>query len=104
MTEVVSLQLVVTRLQAGYLRFESGQGQKFLLFATTSRPPVGPIQPPNQLVMGDFSLGLNWPGCIADHLSLSSTKVKNLWSYTSTPSYIFMVWCLVKYRIRFHGI
>jgi hypothetical protein len=26
----------------------------------------------------------------------SSNKVKNAWSYTSTPQYVFMAWCLVK--------
>jgi hypothetical protein len=32
----------------------------------------------------------------ADNPCPSSAKVKNAWSYTSTPPYIFMVWCLVK--------
>jgi hypothetical protein len=27
--------------------------------------------------------------------------VKNAWSYTSTPQYIFMAWCLVKRRDNF---
>jgi hypothetical protein len=26
---------------------------------------------------------------------------KNAWSYTSTPQYIFMAWCLVKHRDNF---
>jgi hypothetical protein len=30
----------------------------------------------------------------ADHSPPSGTKVKNAWSYTSTPQYIFMAWCL----------
>jgi hypothetical protein len=32
------------------------------------------------------------------HLVLRS---KNTWSYTSTPQYVFMVWCLVKHRYNF---
>jgi hypothetical protein len=28
----------------------------------------------------------------------SSAEVKNAWSYTSTPQYVFMAWCLVKHR------
>jgi hypothetical protein len=28
----------------------------------------------------------------------SSAEVKNAWSYTSTPQYVFMEWCLVKHR------
>jgi hypothetical protein len=26
---------------------------------------------------------------------------KNVWSYTSTPQYAFMAWCLVKHRDNF---
>jgi len=44
------------------------------------------------------------PGNEADHSPPSSAEVKNAWSYTSTPPYVFMAWCLVKYRIRLHGI
>jgi hypothetical protein len=31
----------------------------------------------------------------------SSAEVKNAWSYTSTPQYVFMAWCLVKHRDNF---
>jgi hypothetical protein len=41
------------------------------------------------------------PGREADHSPPSSAVVKNAWSYTSTPQYIFMVWCLVKHRDYF---
>jgi hypothetical protein len=27
--------------------------------------------------------------------------VKNMWSYTSTPQYVFMVWCVIKHRNDF---
>jgi len=40
----------------------------------------------------------------ANHSPPSSANVKNEWSYTSTPTYVFMAWCLVKYRIRLHGV
>jgi hypothetical protein len=46
-------------------------------------------------------LGIKWPGHEADQSSPSSAKVKNAWSYTSTPQYVFMVWCLVKHRDNF---
>jgi len=26
------------------------------------------------------------------------TKVKNAWRYTSAPLYVFIVWCLKKYK------
>jgi hypothetical protein len=34
----------------------------------------------------------------ADHSPPSSTEIKKAWSYTTTPSYIFMALCLVKHR------
>jgi hypothetical protein len=37
----------------------------------------------------------------ADHSPPSSAKVKNAWSYTSTPQYVLMAWCLVKHRDNF---
>jgi len=32
------------------------------------------------------------------HSPLSSAEVKNAWSLISTPQYVFMEWCLIKYR------
>jgi hypothetical protein len=37
----------------------------------------------------------------ADHSPPSNAEVKNAWSYTSTPQYVFMTWCLVKHRDSF---
>jgi len=31
-----------------------------------------------------------------------AAEVKNAWNCTSTPTYIFMAWCSVKYKIRLH--
>jgi hypothetical protein len=36
-----------------------------------------------------------------DHSSPTNPEVKNAWSYTSTPPYIFMAWSLVKHRGNF---
>jgi hypothetical protein len=54
-----------------------------IVFATTSKPVLGPTQPAVQWV-----LGLKQLGCEADHSPTSNAKVKNVWSYThtSTPS------------------
>jgi hypothetical protein len=30
-----------------------------------------------------------------------NTKVKNAWSYTSIPPYVFMAWYLIKFRNTF---
>jgi hypothetical protein len=39
-----------------------------------------------------------------NHSPPSSAVVKNAWSYTSTSPYVFMVWYLVKHRLRLHGL
>jgi hypothetical protein len=56
---------------------------------------------PIQWVQGALSLGVKRPRREADHLPPSSVEVKNAWSYTSTPQYVFMAWCLVKHRDNF---
>jgi hypothetical protein len=50
---------------------------------------------------GALSLGVKRPGREADHSRPSSAEVKNTWSYTSTPRYVFMTWCLVKHGDNF---
>jgi hypothetical protein len=37
-----------------------------------------------------FILGVKWLGPESDHSPLSSAQIKNAWSYTSTPPYMFM--------------
>jgi hypothetical protein len=41
-----------------------------------------------------LNLGVQWPGCEA--ALPSSAEVKNARSYTSTSTYIFMAWCLIR--------
>jgi hypothetical protein len=55
----------------------------FFLFATVSRPALGATQSPTQWVVGALTLGVKWPWHKADHSTLSSAKVKDVWSYTS---------------------
>jgi hypothetical protein len=62
---------------------------------------MGPTQPPIQWVPGALSLEVKQPGREADHSPPSSAKVKNAWSYTPLPQYVFMAWCLVKHRDKF---
>jgi len=61
-----------------------------------SRLAQGPTQPPIQWVPGALSVGVKQPGCEADHSPPCGVEVKNVWSYTSTPQYAFMVWCSEK--------
>jgi hypothetical protein len=90
---------IVTKLWAGLLGssgFDSQWGIGILLFATTFGPVQGPTQSPIQWVLGVKQLR-----CEADHSPPSSTEDKNIWSYTSTPPYAFMAWCLLKHRDNF---
>jgi len=52
--------------------------------------------PPVQWILGALSLGVKWPGRKANHSTPSSAEVKNVCTYTFTPTYIFMVWCLIE--------
>jgi hypothetical protein len=65
---------------------------RFILFAIASRLAMEPSQPLDQLVPGALSYGVKWTWHKADHLPPPSVEVKNMWSYTSTPEYVFMVW------------
>jgi hypothetical protein len=65
-----------------------------------SEPTFRPIMPLIKWIPGTLSperKGLRGAG---DHSPPSSVEVTNLWSYTSTPLYVFMVWCFVKYRVK----
>jgi hypothetical protein len=59
------------------------------------------LAPPIQWVPGALSPGA---GREADHLPVSSAEVKNAGSCTSNPSYAFMAWCLIKYRLCIRGV
>jgi len=50
-------------------------------------------------------LVVKWPGHGAKLSPACSSEVKNAWTYTSIPPYVFMVWCLIKQRIHlsWHG-
>jgi hypothetical protein len=92
---------IATTLRAGRSGFDSRQRLWIFLFASVSRPALGPTQPPIQWVPGPLSLGAKWPGCEADDSPPSSADVRNTWSYTSTPQYVFRAWCLVKHKDDF---
>jgi hypothetical protein len=56
------------------------------------------------MIMGDISLEVKLLGLEADHSPPSSAEVKNVWSYTSTPPYVFMARCLIEQRTHLHGV
>jgi hypothetical protein len=83
------------------LGFDSRRWLGIFLFTTASRTALGPTQPPIQWVPGVLSLGVKRPWREADHSPTSSAEVKNEWSCTSIPQYVFMAWCLVKHGDNF---
>jgi len=58
---------------------------------------IKPTQSPIERVAGALSPGVNRPEREDDN-SRPSTAEDNAWSYTSTPLYVLIAWCLVKYR------
>jgi hypothetical protein len=51
-----------------------------------------------RMATGGSFAGVMRPGREADHSPLSTAEVKKVWSYTSTPQYVFTTWCIVKHR------
>jgi hypothetical protein len=65
-------------------------------FSTMSILALQLTQPPICWVVGALSLGIKQLWGEADLSSPSSAEVELAWSYTSSPSYIIMLWCLIK--------
>jgi hypothetical protein len=78
------------------VRFSAGAGNFFLHHRVQNGSGAHPASYP----MGTrgSSPRVKRPGCEADHSPPSSAEVKNAWSYTSTPQYTSMAWCLVKHK------
>jgi hypothetical protein len=49
-----------------------------------------------------FTPEIKRPGREADHSPPSGSEVKDAWSYTSTPQYAFIEWCLIKQGMYLH--
>jgi hypothetical protein len=56
----------------------------------SSIPALGSTQPPIQWVPAALSSGVKRPGREVDHSPQTSTEVKKIWFYTSTPSQAFL--------------
>jgi hypothetical protein len=85
-----------TKLRAGLPAFNSRQEQLWEFFSSPPHPDR-PWVPP-------FLLSNGYQGSYANAKTTgswswplpSSAEVKNMWNYTSTPSYIFLAWYLPK--------
>jgi hypothetical protein len=82
---------VATRYELDGAGFESKHGQEVFLFTKTSRPVLIPSQRPVQWVPG-FFVRIKRPGREDDHSLPFRAKVRNDWSYKSSPS------------VRIHGV
>jgi len=79
----------------------------FFLFATESRPDLGPFSLLTNVNCGGWKLfppDVKRPEREADHSASSSAEVKILWAFISTPQYVFMAWCLIKHTDNFSFI
>jgi hypothetical protein len=71
------------------LEFEFRWGQEFsLLHIVQTGSEVHPAS--YKMGTGGSFLGVKRQGCEADHSPQTSAKVKKMWTYTSTPTYVFM--------------
>lgn len=77
---------IVTRLGAGRSKDcgSTPDRNKRFVFCKASRSALGPTQP-------DLQSGTNRPGREAGHSPPSNARIKNAWTYISTPPYTFMV-------------
>jgi hypothetical protein len=73
---------VVSRL--GDTGFKSWRIKRFSFISETSRPAVGPTQPPSRYWVRSWEV--KWLGPEVYHLPSSSTNFKNEWSFTCTRS------------------
>jgi hypothetical protein len=95
---------IATRLRAGRSGFDTWQGQgknHSLLLRVQNCSGSHPA--PYPTVIGVSSLGVKRPRGEADHSHSSTAEVKNAWSSTSTPQYVFMTWFLIK-EAHLHGV
>jgi hypothetical protein len=87
---------IATRLRDEQPGFDSWQWPEFFLFISTPRQQLGLTQ-----LIIQWLPRVKQSGCEADNSPPSGVEVKNAWSYTFIPPYVFMAWCFVKDRDDF---
>jgi hypothetical protein len=99
---LITLDYLISSRNSDWLRAGRPRGQtsspsrvKNFLLSTSSRPVLGPTQPPIQWVLGALSSGVKRQGREADHSPPVSAEAKKMGIYTSISSYAFMAQCLI---------
>jgi hypothetical protein len=90
----------VVGIATGYGLDDQGVGVRVpvgsrILFSKSSRPALGPTQPPIQWVPGTLSPGVKHQRREADHSPPTGVEVKKTYNYDSIPPYAFMALCLI---------
>jgi hypothetical protein len=65
-------------------------GARGYLCSPTSRPALGPTQPPMSWVPRALSPGIKQPGRQDDHTASYNGGVENMWNYSSSPPHAKM--------------
>jgi hypothetical protein len=73
-----------------------------MFFLSALQTGSGPNQPTFQRVLEPLPPGIEWPAYEMDNLPTYSTKVKNMWNYTSIPQYVLMIWYLNTWDNFYH--
>ena len=94
-SECLGYELDVRRI---VVQFPPGGTDILLLANVETRSGTHPLA--TERVSGNSSSGVKRLGYEAD-LSPSGGQIKNAWSYTSTPAYVFIEWCLMVHRDKF---
>jgi hypothetical protein len=97
-SKLTPIQPVATRLRAARPGFDYRQGR----FLSSPQRPDWLWGQPASYPMGTGGRGVKRSLCEVNHSPSSSAKIKNVWSYTFTPPYVCMAWCLVKYQGRIY--
>jgi len=86
---ISSTECRVLKLWTSEVRF--AEELKVIYLVTASTPILGPTQPPDTMSTGNSFPGVKRPERETHHSPPSGADVKNVWSYTSTSPYVFMV-------------
>jgi hypothetical protein len=100
MRRMKTAEICIHRVVAGWVHVYRNTKTPYEYKSTV----LGPTQFPVQCVPRALTPVAKRLGREADHSPPSSADVKNAWRYTSIPPYVSMEWCLIKDRIRLHGV